>query len=270
MTTIQSDHEIEQRAARATTVIKEAGDLALKFFADLENLAVDEKQNGQDVVSAADKAVETLIRAAILEHYPQDGLLGEEEGLQSGSNSYTWVIDPIDGTSCFVNGLKDWCISIALLRGDETILGLIYQPLTDELFSATLGKGAFLNERRISANSNASLQSGLLGVGANFRVPHHLIVSFLERLLNAGGMFIRSGSGALMLAHVACGRLVGYYEPHINSWDCLAGLLIIREADGVTGEFPIPEKLLTGHPVIAAGPKAAKELFQLIEASQQA
>ncbi|MDI7864504.1 inositol monophosphatase [Rhizobiaceae bacterium n13] len=255
------------RFVLAREAIFEAGRLALESFADLANLETVEKFNGQDIVSAADKAVEALIRARISAAFPEDGILGEEQGLTEGSSDFVWVIDPIDGTSCFVHGLKDWCVSVAVLKRSETVLGLICQPTTDEFFAAKAGGGAFLNGRPISVDTRGTISTGLLGVGANFRIPPRQVSAFIHLLLEAGGMFIRSGSGALMLAHVACGRLIGYYEPHINSWDCLAALCLIREAGGWTADFPIPEALLSGCPVIAAAPSARDELQRLVAQS---
>lgn len=257
----------DPRFVLARGIIFEAGRLALESFADLGALETTNKLNGQDVVSQADKAVEALVRERILAAFPEDGILGEEQGLAEGKSDFVWVVDPIDGTSCFVHGLKDWCISIALLKDSETVLGLIYQPTTDELFAAKAGGGAYLNGKPTSVDRQATIGTGLLGVGANFRIPPQQVSDFIHLLLEAGGMFIRSGSGALMLAHVACGRLVGYYEPHINSWDCLAGLCLIREAGGWTAEFPIPEALLDGSPVIAAAPGARDDLWGLVAQS---
>lgn len=253
----------------ATALIREAGTLAQRFFADLTTLGTLQKQNGQDVVSVADKAVEALIRARLQAAFPEDGFLGEESGSEAGTSGHRWVVDPIDGTSCFVFGRPDWCVSIALMREDETEFGLIFAPQADELFEAVRGGGARLNGRPISVNHQASLQTALTGVGANFRVPVAGAWRFVAELLEAGGMFIRSGSGALMLAEVACGRLAAYYEPHINAWDCLAGLCLVREAGGWTAPFGDGAGgLMAGGPVIAAAAQVRDALLALIERSR--
>lgn len=249
--------------AHALTV--EAGELALAHFRNLEALVIEEKKSGQDVVSMADREVEDLIRTRISTAFPDDGFLGEETGLTEGTSGYRWVVDPIDGTSCFLHGYREWCVSVALMKGDETIAGLVYQPTVDEFFTARKGSGAFLNGRPIRVDTRASIANGLLGLGANGRVPIRSVTCFAEVLLEAGGMFIRSGSGALMLAHVACGRLAGYYEPHINAWDCLAALCLIREAGGWTADFPVSDGLLTGGKVVGAAPQVSDELETLIE-----
>ena len=258
---------IDTRFLRAQAVLHEAGKLARSHFGALASLPVEIKQNGQDIVSAADREVETLFRDRIAETFPDDGVVGEEYGLSAGSSGYTWVLDPIDGTSCFVHGSRSWCISVALLKGPETVAGLILDPNADELFTATSGGGAFLNGRPIAVDPRTDMQHGLIGVGASFRVPPRAVSGFIDRLLERGGMFVRSGSGALSLAHVACGRLAGYYEPHIHAWDCLAGLCLIREAGGWTADFAADGDLLRGGPVLGCPPQLREDFLDLIAAT---
>ena len=256
-----TDHD---RFALARAIIADAGALALRHFREASARDIHVKLNGQDVASNADREVEALIRARIAAVFPDDGFLGEESGVRAGSSDFTWVVDPIDGTSCFVHGIRSWCVSIALMRGPEAVFGLILDPCAGELFSAVKGGGAFLDDTPIRVDTASSLANGLTGLGANFRVPVNTIADFVHALLEAGGMFVRNGSGALMLAEVACGRLVAYYEPHINAWDCMAGLLIVREAGGWTADFPSGSDLLAGGPVIAAAPQVRADLSALI------
>lgn len=260
-----SDSETDRRSVLGHALIREAGARALQHFGNLAGLTVEAKLNGQDVVSHADRDVEALIRAGIAASFPDDGFLGEEGGHAPGTSGYSWIVDPIDGTSCFLHGISNWCISIALAKHGTTVAGFILDPSADELFSARHGRGAFLNGQPLRVRESQSITDGLTGIGANFRVPVAVVPRFIEALLIAGGMFIRNGSGALMLAHVACGRLVAYYEPHINAWDCLAGLLLVREAGGWTAAYPPGEDLLAGGPVVAATPAARNDLLALIE-----
>lgn len=254
--------------ARATA--EEAAVLASSYFADLAALTVEAKRSGQDVVSEADRAVEALIRRRILDAFPEDGFLGEETGLTEGASGHLWVVDPIDGTSCFLHGLPDWCISIALVKDGEIRLGIILQPTSGEIYVAMQGHGAFLNDAPIRVDTDATLQTGLLALGANVRIPPSTITDFARRLMEAGGMFYRNGSGALMLAYVACGRLVGYYEPHIHPWDCMAGLCLIREAGGWTNDYAAGGDLVAGDRIIAATPAAREQLLALIAATEAA
>lgn len=262
------NHTLEPAEARfeaARTAIIEAGRLALSYFGEVATLSVEAKANGQDVVSIADREVEKLVRRHMGRAFPKDGFLGEEYGLSQGTSGFTWVLDPIDGTSLFVHGAQSWCVSLALMQGSEVVAGLILDPNADELFSAVRGQGALLNGRPIQVDGKTDLKHGLTGVGANFRIPVRLVVGFLERLLEAGGMFVRSGSGALSLAHVACGRLAAYYEPHIHAWDCLAGLCLIREAGGWTNDFAADADLMRGGAVIGCAPQLRADLLALIE-----
>lgn len=258
----------DPRFVLARDVILDAAAKALSFFSDLSSLESTHKLNGQDVVSQADKAVEAMIRERITENFPDDGVLGEEEGLTEGPSGYLWVVDPIDGTSCFVHGIDQWCISIAVMKDGEAVLGLICQPVNGDLFVAKKDAGARLNGQPMHVSRTSTISTGLLGVGANFRIPLRQVSIFIQLLLEAGGMFIRNGSGALMLAHVACGRLGGYYEPHINAWDCMAGLLMIREAGGWAADFPGKDgTLLTGGPVIGSALQVRDDLLGLIARS---
>ena len=258
-------HEVRARIEAATSVIHEAGALATGYFSTLAELHVETKANGQDVVSIADREVEKLVRDRLSAAFPQDGFLGEEFGLSPGTSGFTWVIDPIDGTSCFLHGIRNWCVALALQDGERTAAGFILDPNAGELFSACHGEGAWLNERPIAVDLTTDLTRGLTSVGANFRVPVDTILAFLESLLNAGGMFVRSGSGALSLAHVACGRLAAYYEPHMNAWDCLAGQCLIREAGGWANDFLAEGSLLGGGRVIGCAPQLRDPLIAMID-----
>jgi myo-inositol-1(or 4)-monophosphatase len=130
----------------------------------------------------------------------------------------------------------------------------VYDPNSGELFHAAVGCGAYVDDEPIRVHPATTFREGVLGVGFSHRVASQAFIPFLERVLDEGGMFIRNGSGALMIAYVAAGRLIGYYEPHINSWDCLAGIVLVREAGGVVNDFLRGDGLTSGNVIIAAGP----------------
>jgi myo-inositol-1(or 4)-monophosphatase len=245
-------------------VAKRAGRQALEMFRQRERLVVESK-GLQDMVSAADREIELLIRAQVHASFPDDGFLGEEGGLERGDARCLWVIDPIDGTACFVNGMHAWCLSIGVLCDGRPVIGAVYDPNSDELFHAMEGQGAFVNGTRVHASTVASVRDGVLGVGFSHRVPVSAFLPFLGRLLARGGMFIRNGSGALMLAYVAAGRLIGYYEPHINAWDCLAGIVLVREAGGEVNDFLAGTGLIEGNPIVAAGALLYADLVATID-----
>jgi len=255
---------IDARFALARTIAKEAGAVALGYFNTRDTLVVETKRDPQDVVSIADREVENLIRARVADLHAADGFLGEEYGLVEGHSGYTWVVDPIDGTSPFVNGMPNWCVSIAVLRDGEPVVGVIFSPCHDELYAAAKGNGATLNGKPLSLDQSRTIRNGVTGIGANNYVAPAVVAKTVENLLEAGGNFIRNGSGALMLAYVAAGRLVGYYEPYMHAWDCLAGYCLVKEAGGWYHPFPTDGGRLTkGAPVLAAGPGAREDLAKI-------
>lgn len=224
--------DIYDRFALASTVATEAGALALQHFRHRDRLAIEAKATPQDIVSRADREVENLIRDRITAAYPNDALLGEEGGAQTGESGFLWVIDPIDGTSAFLAGLPHWCVVIALVQGGETVAAITVHPCGDETFSTIRGAGAFVNGMPLRCDPAHRINNSLVAIGASHRTDPGHVGRVVAGLMEAGGMFYRNGSGALMLALVAAGRLGGYYEPHMNPWDCLAGLLMINEAGG--------------------------------------
>lgn len=261
--TLHPDHAARHEAVQA--IAREAGALALDYFLNRDTLVIEDKAGPQDVVSIADRNVETLIREKIAAQFPNDGIMGEEHAPVATRSGYTWVIDPIDGTSPFVMGMPDWCVSIAIHDGKQTIASAIFAPRVDELYHAVRGGGAWLNDKPMKVDANRTIQSGLVGMGANYRIPRVLISTFAERLLDAGGMFFRNGSGALMIAYVAAGRLVGYFEPHINAWDCLAANLMVEEAGGHVAPYCPDGDLAKGDAILAAAPGAREEMMRLAE-----
>jgi myo-inositol-1(or 4)-monophosphatase len=262
--TSHAEAELQGRFALAQKMAMEAGAVALAHFNARERLVVETKADPQDVVSIADREVEELIRARIGATYPGDAVLGEEYGVSAGTSEFTWVVDPIDGTSPFVNGMPTWCISIAAMRDEEIVVGVIYVPCNDELYASALGMGATLNGKTLTIDPTKTIRNAVTGIGANHHVTPAVVASLVEKLLEAGGNFIRNGSGALMLAYVAAGRLVGYYEPYMHAWDCMAGYCLVKEAGGWHHPFPVKGDGLTkGAPVLAAATGAVDDLRKI-------
>lgn len=254
------DDPIAARIAVAQSAARAAGAHALALFHDRANLTIETKHDALDMVSRADREAEDIIRAHVGEAFPDDGFLGEEGGAQSGTSGLTWVIDPIDGTVPFVSGLPHWCVAIAIESDQGTVAGVVYQPIQDEMFTARHGAGADLNGSALYLDDSTLLTNSLTGIGASHRTTPDHIADVCSKLMSAGGMFYRNGSGALMLAAVAAGRLGGYYEPHMHPWDCLAGLLLVREAGGRTLPMPEGGALGGGGVVLAAAPSVWAEL----------
>lgn len=238
------------RLAAIQAVAQEAGALAMHYFRRRDTLAVEGK-GLQDIVSIADRAVEDLIRGRIAALFPEDGFLGEESGHEEGRSEHTWVVDPIDGTWCFLNGIGSWCVSIACASRGRIEQGVIWDPNAQEMFAAGRGRGATLNGQKLRIGDFDSLRDGSLSVGFSHRSKPAEVTGLIGRLLEAGGMYHRHGSGALGLAWAACGRVIGYVEPHMNSWDALAGLLLVEEAGGRVNDFLADDGLLEGNRVLA-------------------
>jgi myo-inositol-1(or 4)-monophosphatase len=243
-----------ERFEFACQTARDAGALALDYFNNFTFLTVTSK-GMQDMASEADINTEDLICKAVKEHFPEDNFLGEEssDSFTARPGAGTWIIDPIDGTQPFVNGIRSWCVAISYVEGTNIRLGVIFDPTSDELFAAQEGKGATLNGHPIQSASANSLGDGLVSVGFSNRVKPEETLDPLARLMHAQGMYHRNGSGALSLAYVAAGRLIGYFEPHMNSWDFSAGALMVREAGGRTNNcLPDEATILKGGMMIAA------------------
>lgn len=243
----------DSRYFLAQTIARHAGMMALELFRRRDQLIIEFKGT-QDMVSAADRDVESYIKAQVRAVFETDGFLGEEGGVDNADAEFVWVVDPIDGTACFVNGMHSWCVSIAVLHRGEPVIGVVFDPNANELFHARTGGGAFCGAQPIRVHPGTSLKDGVLGVGTSFRVGVDDFIPFLDAVLRDSGMFIRNGSGALMITYVAAGRLIGYFEPHMNSWDALAGFVLVHEAGGKCNAFLDDNGLLRGNPVIVANP----------------
>jgi myo-inositol-1(or 4)-monophosphatase len=249
-----SDVGLDDRFGFALELIEEAGLLALDYFRHRTDLTVTAK-GWQDMASEADVGTETLIRGRLAARFPGDAFLGEETGRgEVESAEGIWVVDPIDGTQPFVSGMSSWCVSIAYVREGVVEMGFVVAPARDELFVGRRGQGATLNGAAISASPATQLDEGIVGVGYSPRIGADDIVPVFDRLLRQGAMFYRDGSGTLDLCYVACGRLLGYVEPHIHSWDSLAAAAVIEAAGGRVNDLLAGDAMWVGAPVVAAAP----------------
>jgi len=255
--------DIEARFAFALDLVREAGDLANRYFLDRGNLTI--KSKGlQDMASEADLQTELLIKQRLATHFPEDAFLGEETGITSfEADQGIWVVDPIDGTQPFISGMSSWCVSIAFVKEGALKFGMVYAPARNELFAGGGGHPATLNGKPVDRHPARSVKEGIIGVGYSPRVTPDEFLPLFERLLKAGGMFSREGSGALTLCYVAAGRLIGYIEPHINSWDCLGAIAVIQAAGLKTNDFLADDGLHHGNRVIAGNDDIYAELLEI-------
>jgi myo-inositol-1(or 4)-monophosphatase len=218
-----------------SAIAREAGALLMEYFD--QNIKIEYKGEA-DLVTAADRKSEALIRERIRAQWPSHDVLGEEEGLSDTGSEYRWYVDPLDGTTNFAHGFPVFCVSMALQHKNETIAGVCYDPTRNEMFAAELGKGAYLNERPIHVSKTADLAESLLATGfpSHKRHKNPNIYFYHQITLRTHGVR-RAGSAALDLCYVACGRLDGFWEFNLNPWDTAAGVLVVQEAGGQVSDF---------------------------------
>ena len=250
---------IAVRAARS------AGDLILRSSDNVGRLTIDQKGKN-DYASEVDRMAEREIISIIKAAYPEHAILAEESGEHKG-NDFVWVIDPLDGTTNFLHGFPQYAVSIALKYKGRLEVGVVYDPLRDELFTAKRGGGAMLNNRRLRVTNQNTLKGALLGTGFPFKTDKHLdaYVGMFKSLTTECAGIRRAGSAALDLAYVAAGRLDGYWEIGIMEWDMAAGILLIKEAGGVATDFSFNDKYMESGNVIVGSPKMHQLMYQLIE-----
>lgn len=256
-------------ADRQKTLIEichQAGQLALKFFKDQDKLVIDHKGH-QDFVSQADREVELLTRKLLGDAFPDDSIVGEEHAPTQGNSGFTWVIDPIDGTANFINGIPAWTVVIAGVQDGVTQIGVIYDPCHDETFVAMRGRGATLNGKPLKLDDDRTLSQGTVGIGYSNRVDNQSVVDLVTALMDEGAMFYRNASGALSLVHVAAGRLLGYAEKYMNAWDCLAGQLIVSEAGGRVEHQNADDMIKNGGRVVVGTDAVFDRLLEISQAA---
>lgn len=229
----------------------------------LGELAVHNKLGPADVFSEADLAAEATIRDVLMRASPTFGFMGEEGGLEPGSDpDYVWIVDPLDGTTNFLTGTPLFAVNIALARAGEVIAGVTCAPAMNELFYAELGGGAYLNDKPIRISDRMSLGRSVLAVGIPFASkPHHnQFVTEMARLTTRVAGVRRLGAGALDLAWVACGRFDAYWEQDTSAWDIAAGTIMVREAGGIVTNTTGGPLDLMGRTILAATPAIHTEL----------
>jgi len=253
-----------------TTAVKaarRAGNVINRGARDLDLLTVTAK-GPKDYVSEVDRAAEAAIVQTLHATYPDHAILAEE-GTAQGANAaaeHVWIIDPLDGTTNFLHGFPQYCVSIALQHKGQITQAVIYDPVRNDLFTATRGRGAFLNDRRIRVSRRQHLKECLIGTGFPFRDGSNLDVyvrMFKAMTLGSAGIR-RPGSAALDLAYVAAGYYDGFWEVGLNPWDVAAGSLLIVEAGGLVGDLDGEATYLYGGRVIAANPRIFAQMVKLL------
>ncbi|MDG6093954.1 inositol monophosphatase [Acetobacter sp. AN02] len=247
---------LECRLEAARAVVSDAARLAMSMRPPPGGPAGTQK-SAQDWLTEADGAVEAFISQRMSLLFPEDGFQGEEQG-QTRQGGLRWVVDPIDGTSNFARGRNRWCVSLGLLEGDRPVAGIIQAPALNETYTAMIGKGAFLNGRRIHASPVTDTRSAMIEMGWSNRVPMPVFLEKMEAVVASGAMPRSGGSGAMALADVASGRLDGYIEIVINLWDVAGALPLLKEAGAVVSPFLRDGGLTGPGTILAAAPGVAE------------
>ena len=240
-----------------------AGRILLRHFDHLDRLTVATKQRS-DFVSEADVQAEREIIQILRRTYPSHGILAEESGEQPGSDDYQWIIDPLDGTTNFLHGIPHFAVSIAFRHKNRLEAALVYDPIRQEMFVASRGESAQMNDRRIRVGGVATLEQALLGTGFPFRHPQHqaAYLSFFNALMGRCLEIRRAGAASLDLAYVAAGRLDGYWELGLKPWDTAGGTLLVMEAGGLVSDFAGGNDFLLSGNIVAGNPRIFKALLQ--------
>ncbi|MGB5064287.1 MAG: inositol monophosphatase family protein [Candidatus Competibacter sp.] len=240
-----------------------ASRILLRHFDNLERLSVTAKQRN-DFVSEADVQAEQEIIQVLRKTYPNHGILAEESGEQHGHDDYQWVIDPLDGTTNFLHGIPHFAISIGFRHKNRLEAGLIYDPIRQEMFTASRGAGAQMNDRRMRVSGVPQMENALLGTGFPFRHPQHqpAYLSFFGSLFGKCVEVRRAGAASLDLAYVASGRLDGYWEFGLKEWDIAAGTLLVQEAGGLVSDFVGGNDFMKSGNIVAGNPKVFKALLR--------
>lgn len=249
----------------AVSAARQAGEIILRHMEQVDHLKITAKE-GQEYFSEVDIKAEQAIINAIHKAYPDHSILAEESGLNERQEDFTWIIDPLDGTSNYLHGFPFFSVSIALKIKGRIEHGVIYDPLRHECFAASRGRGARLNDRRVRVSKQIQLGASLLGAGIPFRdvaLGQRYLPTFTALLGKCAGVR-RTGSAALDLAYVASGRLDGFWEIGLRPWDIAAGTLLIREAGGLVSDAQGGDDFLKSGDVVAGTPKVFKALLQAV------
>jgi len=250
----------------AVKAARQAGDIINNFASrDLGQLTIKNKSKN-DFVSEVDQAAEKAIIDTLKDAYPDHGFLGEESGDFNKDAENIWIIDPLDGTTNFLHSFPQYCVSIALQEKGVLTQAVIYDPVRNDLFTATKGRGAFLNDKRIRVGSRLKLQDALVSTGFPYRDFSYLdnYMGMLKDMIQHTTGIRRPGSAALDLAHVAAGFSDGFFELNLSAWDIAAGGLLVQEAGGLVGDFEGNESWLKTGNIVAANPKVFSQMLQLL------
>ena len=244
--------------------VRSAGDFIIQCMDRMQGIEVAEKSRN-DFVSEVDRRAERIILDVLSKAYPDHAILAEESGAQ-GDSEYRWIIDPLDGTTNYLHGFPQFAISVALEHKGVLDQGIIYDPLRQELFTASRGEGAWLDDRRMRVSRRDSLEGALIGTGFPFRSLNRLdtYLDIFKQLTAVVAGIRRPGAASLDLAYVAAGRLDGFWEYGLEQWDIAAGTLLIREAGGYASDMDSGDTRIESGNIVAGNPAVHDLLVEII------
>ena len=248
----------------AVKAARRAGNLIHRSTDKIDQLTITKKSHA-DFVSEVDRAAEQIIIQTLLEAYPGHAILAEESGAQ-GDSEFLWIIDPLDGTTNFLHGLPQFSVSIALQHKGLITQAVVYDPVKNELYTATRGRGAFLNDRRLRVSRRLNLAESLIGTGFPYTRFEHMdayLAIFKELMQKTSGLR-RPGSAALDLAWLAAGRYDGFFEIGLKPWDMAAGILLVTEAGGLVSDLQGSDSYLKTGYICAGNPNIHPLLLQVM------
>lgn len=250
----------------AVKAARSAGKIIMRHSHELDRLTIETKGRN-DFVSQVDHRAEAVIIDVIRKTYPDHAILAEESGRHAG-HEYEWIIDPLDGTTNFIHGFPQYCVSIGLKHKGTLTQAVVYDPGRNELFTASRGHGAYLNDRRIRVSKRTHLDDALIGTDFPFGEAKYLseYVTMMRKVMMQTAGVRRAGAAALDLAYVAAGRLDAFWEMGLSPWDMAAGSLLIQEAGGLVSDFDGEGHYLDNGRIVAGSPKVFSQLLQVVAA----
>jgi len=251
----------------AIKAARTAGNLINRAALDIESVRVSQKK-ANDFVTEVDQAAEAAIIETLLTAYPGHGIWAEESGREHGArdSEFVWIIDPLDGTTNFIHGLPIYCVSIALAVKGKVEQAVVYDPTRNDLFTATRGRGAFLNDRRLRVSKRTTLKESLISTGFPYRQGDDFgqYLTMMGDVMQRTAGLRRPGAAALDLAYVAAGYTDGFFEKGLQPWDVAAGSLLVTEAGGLVGNFTGESDFLDQQECVAGNPKVYAQLVGIV------
>lgn len=262
-------NRFSQLLPEVISIVRDAGDFIKAELGKVNENQIEAKDLNS-LVSYVDKEAENLLVSQLGQLIPDSGFVTEEDTIDDTTKEHIWIIDPLDGTTNFLKQIPHFCVSVALEVDGAIEIGVIYNIMQNEMFSAVKGHGAFMNEKPISVSKTVNFNEAIIATGFPYKkLETESFIQVIQKLLVSARGLRRLGAAALDMAYVACGRLDGYYECCLNPWDVSAGILIVQEAGGILSDFDGKSNYKSGKEMVAGSPAVHKELVNILVTSKR-